>query len=102
MANRRIEYDPSESSYYTEALSLLADYRSQANADDLAIAAGSADRAAHAAEQLADRALLRALTSQSERAVAAAMCLPRPTLQHRVKRARARLHGETADQDTED
>lgn len=97
MNRRRIEYDASDPSYYTEALTLLDHYRSQATTGDLATAAGSADRASHAAEQLADRALLRALTTQSERAVAAAMGIPRSTFQYRLKRARARIHGEDQD-----
>ena len=92
MANRRIEYDAQDGSHYSQVLNLLSAYREAIEAGNSASAAGAADRAAHLAETLADHALLDA--DQSERAIAADMGVPRSTVQYRIKRARARIHGE--------
>lgn len=95
MANRRIEF-PDDNSNYAHALRALGAYRDAEQAGDLPAAAASADRAAQLAELLADHALLNATTS--ERALATAMGLPRPTLQYRIKRARARTDNRTDDE----
>ncbi len=100
MNRRRIEYDPTDNSDDTQVLNHISAYRTAVEAEDMANAAGAADRAAHLSERLADQALLDALNAQqSERAIAAAMGSPRSTVQYRITRARARVHGEATDEE---
>jgi transcriptional regulator with PAS, ATPase and Fis domain len=93
MANRRIEF-PDDGSDFAQVLNLLIAYRDAMAVEDMGRAAGAADRAAYLSECLADEALVNA--AGSERAIAAGMGLSRSTLQYRLKRARLRIRGESA------
>lgn len=96
MANRRIEYDATDGSHYSQTLNLLSTYKDAIESGDMGAAAGAADRAAHLSERLADHALVA--SDQSERSTAAAMGIPRSTYQYRLKRAHNRINGDEENQ----
>ena len=100
MSRRRIEYNAADGSHYAQALNQLDAHAKSAADGQLAAAAGAADRAAAATEHLADQALVDAADAEtSRRELAAELDVVHGTVNYRIKRARARMQGETTDEE---
>lgn len=102
MTNRRITYDADDGSPYAQLLARLERYSRAVAEGEHATAVRAAEDVRRTAEQLSDRALLAAIDGHaSGRSLAAALGVVHGTVQHRIKQARARLHGTNNDEENQ-